>query len=348
MYLQASQYLVLSNLRSSSEHIIYKAENILDSEICVIKIEKSPGIGQIKNEIEMLKKLVGIIGIPTLKSIGITSDNKSFLIIPLYHSSLRDLITQQQPQLSLSQILRIGLSITEILEKIHLRNIVHLDIKPENIMLSKPLKDSNILQDNVIQIIDFGLSQEFNENSSSLRNMFIGSLHFASRQSHKGEQLGYKDDLESLLYVLIYLRNLKLPWSFKPSWGCQKLDIKIIGKIKSSHFNTQALTSNFPPQFQEIMSQINSLKHNTMPHYKYIKELFMIMIKQSELSFFLMKERFKSQDEFDTSIQVDHFQEEEEESQEEMVRFETHHYIISKEIEKYKTNQIKSISDLQF
>ncbi|CAD8128986.1 unnamed protein product [Paramecium sonneborni] len=352
MYLQAPQYLVLENLRCSSEHLIYKAENILDSDKCAIKIEKTAGLGQIRNEIEMLRKLKGIIGIPALKQFGVTSDNKSFLIIPLYHSSLRDLIAQQQPQLSLSQILRIGLRITEILEKVHLRNILHLDIKPENIMISKPLDGQKILQDDIIQIIDFGLSQEYSVNSNSLKNMFIGSLNFASRQSHKGEQLGYKDDLESLIYVLIYLRTLKLPWSFKPSWGCKKIDIKVIGKIKSSRFNNLAQTSNFPPQFQEIMSSINSLKHNIMPDYQYIKNLFIILIKQSEISVYQMTLRFKSLNYFDTSIQVnnskENFQEESEENSDEMVNFETNHCLISKEIAKYKTNQIKSISDLQF
>lgn len=47
MSLEASQCYVLSNLGcgSESEHMIYQVDNRLSSEVCTIKIEKSPGIG---------------------------------------------------------------------------------------------------------------------------------------------------------------------------------------------------------------------------------------------------------------------------------------------------------------
>ncbi|CAK58668.1 unnamed protein product (macronuclear) [Paramecium tetraurelia] len=99
--------------------------------------------------------------------------------------------------------------------------------------------DSKILQPQLIQIIDFGLSQELYSNS---KDAFIGSLNFASRQSHKGEQLGYKDDLESLLYVLVYLRNCK--YFLQPQQLClgSKNHLGDVGKqtskslAGSSHF----------------------------------------------------------------------------------------------------------------
>ncbi|CAD8207005.1 unnamed protein product [Paramecium octaurelia] len=350
MYLEASQYHVLSNLGCGSEHMIYKVENRLNSEVQAIKIEKSPGIGQIANEIVILKKLKGTAGIPALISYGVTPENKSFLIIPLLHCNLGDIAKRKQ--LSLPQILRIGLRITEILEKVHDLNILHLDIKPENIMISSPLvNDSKILQPDLIQLIDFGLSQEIIRNSKLLKDVFIGSLNFASRQSHKGEQLGYKDDLESLLYVLVFLRNSTLPWFQKPSWGCREVDIKVIGRIKSFHFNSTSLTQNFPLQFQEIMSYIDSLKYNILPDYGYLKSLFMEMIKKPQCSVFQINQVFESQNEIETSILIDNSNENNKDDmysdQEDMISFETKNFQICKIIGKYFTNSIKSISDIK-
>ncbi|CAD8188179.1 unnamed protein product [Paramecium pentaurelia] len=352
MYLQASQYHVLSKIGCGSDYVIYKVENRLNSEECVIKIEKSPGIGQIQNVIGMLNKLKGISGIPVLISYGVTPENKSFLIIPLLHGNLGEIAKKKQ--LSQTQILKIGLRITEILEKGHYQNIIHLDIKPENFMIQQPLvNDSKMLHPDLIQLNDFGLSQELIRNSKLLKDVFIGSLNFASRQSHKGEQLGYKDDLESLLYVLVYLRNLTLPWFQKPSWGYRKVDIKVIGRIKQFHFKTVSQTQNFPLQFQEIMSYIDTLKYDIMPDYGYIKSQFMEMIKKPQCSIFQIHQVFQSSNEIETSILIENSDENNKDNKscdqnmEDMLSFETKHVQISKIIGKYVTNSIKSISDIK-
>ncbi|CAD8088362.1 unnamed protein product [Paramecium primaurelia] len=215
------------------------------------------------------------------------------------------------------------------------------------------LNDSKILHPDLIQLIDFGLSQELIRNSKLLKDVFIGSLNFASRQSHKGEQLGYKDDLESLLYVLVYLRNLTLPWFQKPSWGYREVDIKVIGRIKQFHFKTVSQTQNFPLQFQEIMSYIDTLKYDIMPDYGYIKSLFMEMIKKPQCSIFQIHQVFQSSNEIETSILIENSAENNKDNKscdqnmEDMLSFETKHVQISKIIGKYVTNSIKSISDIK-
>ena len=66
-------------------------------------------------------------------------------------------------------ILNIGLRILEILEKIHKNNILHLDIKPENIMMSKSISsEEDFLKPGFIQLIDFGFSIIFKDNSYCL------------------------------------------------------------------------------------------------------------------------------------------------------------------------------------
>jgi hypothetical protein len=37
-------------------------------------------------------------------------------------------------------------------------------------------------------------------------------LRYASISAHEGKTLGRKDDIESLVYVIIYLLKGKLPW----------------------------------------------------------------------------------------------------------------------------------------
>jgi serine/threonine protein kinase len=63
---------------------------------------------------------------------------------------------------------------------------------------------------NVVHLIDFGLSKEYRDPDTHLHMPFnkglgfTGTATFASINSHLGLELGRRDDLESLTYILFY------------------------------------------------------------------------------------------------------------------------------------------------
>ena len=84
------------------------------------------------------------------------------------------------------------------------------------------------MQSTVVYLIDFGLSKEYrNPNTYKhipcKRNLGLtGMPTFASVNSHLGLELGWRDDLESLAYILIYFLHGNLPWQGLP---CESRDI---------------------------------------------------------------------------------------------------------------------------
>jgi len=97
---------------------------------------------------------------------------------------------------------------------LHQCGFIHRDIKPQNIVLGLEKKQAS----NKIYLIDFGLaSQYLNENGQHIKptknyNSVVGTALFASINAHQGCEISRKDDIESLMYTLIYLLIGTLPW----------------------------------------------------------------------------------------------------------------------------------------
>lgn len=71
---------------------------------------------------------------------------------------------------------------------------------------------------NILYLIDFGLAKMFKDPKTNVHIPFrenkslTGTPRFASIDNHKGYEIGRKDDLEALAYILIYLAKGELPW----------------------------------------------------------------------------------------------------------------------------------------
>ena len=90
------------------------------------------------------------------------------------------------------------------LEYIHSLGIVHRDLKPENILLT-----SNYL----IKIIDFGLSNYFNENNNELLTTACGSPYYSSPEVISCQNYnGFKIDIWSVGIILYFMICGYLPF----------------------------------------------------------------------------------------------------------------------------------------
>ena len=85
---------------------------------------------------------------------------------------------------------------------------------------------------------------------------FLGTSRYASVSAHEGKELGRKDDLESLFFVLIFLFKGNLPWQ-----SLQAEDHERILKIgeKKKNICSKELTKGLPLEFKMQFDYIKSL-----------------------------------------------------------------------------------------
>lgn len=102
----------------------------------------------------------------------------------------------------------------ERIKNLHEIGIIHGDLKPQNIMLSRDLNS-----DTQVYLIDFGVSHPYldqNQNHLMSNNTFgyRGTVAFSSPKDDIMASISRRDDLFNLFYLLIFLAKGHLPWFY--------------------------------------------------------------------------------------------------------------------------------------
>lgn len=109
----------------------------------------------------------------------------------------------QKGVLEWKEAVNIVIQICSAIEHAHKNHIVHRDIKPHNILLTK---------DGVAKVTDFGIARAVTSSTITVAGSTIGSVHYFSPEQARGGFSDEKSDLYSLGIVLYELVTGKLPF----------------------------------------------------------------------------------------------------------------------------------------
>ena len=203
----ANKYKIIEKLNEGRFGSIFKCENTRTKELVAVKMElTNSSLNLLKNEAKIYQYLGDQYGIPRLKWFGKFGDY-TYLAIDLLGSSLSQTI-KQNGSMPLNNVITIGIQMLSILKAVHNKYLLHRDIKPDNFMFS--------LTNNKLYLIDFGLAKRYDYNGTHIPENrtanIIGSPNFVSLNVHNKIEPSRRDDVESCVYIMLYMILGRLYW----------------------------------------------------------------------------------------------------------------------------------------
>jgi beta-lactam-binding protein with PASTA domain len=123
--------------------------------------------------------------------------------------SLKDIIVKYAP-LSPDLIVSISRQIVEALRYVHRRDIIHRDIKPQNIIIDNEGR---------VKVTDFGIARAGSGTSLTEVGTSIGTAHYLSPEQAQGQSVEAASDLYSLGVVMYEMATGRLPFDADTSVG---------------------------------------------------------------------------------------------------------------------------------
>ena len=131
-------------------------------------------------------------------------DGFVFLVMPYVRVRNLESVLNSQKTLSLPEIADYLDQLASALDYAHEHNVLHLDIKPSNVLIS---------QDNTLLLTDFALTKTMTERQAArIRQFKVGMLDYMSPEQVMGKEPGEKADLYSLGAVLYHMVTGSAPF----------------------------------------------------------------------------------------------------------------------------------------
>jgi len=201
-----SHYKILSKIGEGGRGVVYKAEDIDLKRTVALKFI-SPHLTDNKEDLERLyqeARSASQLNHPNIATIYEIGQGGKFNFIAMECISGETLKSKiKRETLSLKEIINIATETLNGIKAAHNNNIIHRDIKSENIMVN---------ESGSVKVMDFGLARELDKKNVTKINSTMGTIAYMSPEQIEGSKVDPRSDIYSFGVVLYELVTGRLPF----------------------------------------------------------------------------------------------------------------------------------------
>ena len=206
--LLVGRYELIEKIGEGGMAVVYKGKDRLLNRYVAVKILR-PEFTKDAQFIENFKResqaAAGLQhpNIVSVYDVG-KEGNIHFIVMELIDGRpLSDIISERAP-LDYKQAIEITRQVASALSLAHRNNIIHRDVKPHNIMITR---------DGIAKLADFGIAKAVSDSTLVTEtSRVIGSVHYFSPEQARGSYVDERSDIYSLGIVLYEMLTGQVPF----------------------------------------------------------------------------------------------------------------------------------------
>jgi serine/threonine-protein kinase len=255
------RYEILSVLGIGGMAVVYKAfDHKLKRNVAIKVLRDDVAMdAQSRRRFRTEYQAVGMLSHPNIRAVYdvVSSGDTEYIVMEYVDGINLKQYLKKKGVLSWKEALHFSTQIAKALSHAHSKGIVHMDIKPQNIILPK---------DGTAKVADFGIAQlEEGENDDGNAEEAVGSIHYISPEQARGEAVDARSDIYSLGVVMYEMFTGQLPF-----------DGESVAEVAVKHFTVtppapSSINPDIPPELEEIT--LRAMQPNPNDRYQSAEEL---------------------------------------------------------------------------
>lgn len=201
----AERYEILEKIGSGGMSDVYKAKCHKLNRFVAIKVLK-PEFSEDKTFVSKFRaeaqSAAGLMhsNIVNVYDVG-EEDGIYYIVMELVEGITLKKYIEKKGKLGIREAVSIAIQIAQGMEAAHKHHIVHRDIKPQNIIISKEGK---------VKVTDFGIARA--ASSNTINSTVMGSVHYISPEQARGGYSDEKSDIYSFGITLFEMLTGRVPF----------------------------------------------------------------------------------------------------------------------------------------
>ena len=199
------RYEILGKIGSGGMSLVYKGRDQKLNRYVAVKVLKSE-YREDKNFVRKFREeaqAAACLAHPNIVNVYDVGEEQGihYIVMELVEGITLKNYIERKGKLTIKEATSIGIQVSMGLEVAHNNEIVHRDIKPQNIMISK---------DGKVKVMDFGIAKA--ATSETIASNAMGSVHYTSPEQARGGYSDAKSDIYSLGIVMFEMVTGRVPF----------------------------------------------------------------------------------------------------------------------------------------